>query len=282
MASNGDGPQTQGGGMVATRAGRPYRILLDTAVEIAGSDAASIQIYDEETSGLRLADWRGFHPESAQFWDLVVPESASTCGMALVTGARVVVPDLEADAALAGSDDLLEYRRSRLAAVQSTPLVTDDGRIVGMISTHWRKPHEPAAAELRRIDSLARRCAAAIASEQRREVQLQSLSAPLLRAVNQRIREMAEQFDSLVSDVTPQEYLCECGCGVRVALTSGEFDARITAQEPVTAHGHVIGRAQAARKLSLQEDAAALRRRPDRSSARATYWQDETRPHEAN
>lgn len=132
------------------------RNALDEAVEIAGSDASSIQVLDPDRGGLRLAGWRGFHPVSAAVWELVVPASASTCGMALVTGERVVVPDLETEDALAGSADLHEYRRSRLRAVQSTPLVADDGRVVGMISTHWRRPHEPSAAELRRIDALAR------------------------------------------------------------------------------------------------------------------------------
>jgi len=37
---------------------------------------------------------------------------------------------------LAGTDDLHEYRRSSLRAVQSTPLLTADGQVVGMLSTH--------------------------------------------------------------------------------------------------------------------------------------------------
>jgi DNA-binding CsgD family transcriptional regulator len=115
-----------------------------------------------------LAGWRGFHPDSAAFWDLVVPESASTCGMALVTGDRVVVPDLEIAEGLAGTEDLHEYRRSRLRAVQSTPLVGGDGVVVGMISTHWRSAHEPSAVELRRLDELARRCASAVVQERGR------------------------------------------------------------------------------------------------------------------
>src|SRR5262249_62130325 len=48
-----------------------------------------------------------------------------------------------------------EYRRSGLRAVQPTPLFTGDGRVVGMLSTHWRSPHEVRAEELRRIDLLA-------------------------------------------------------------------------------------------------------------------------------
>ena len=81
-------------------------------MEIVGSDAASIQVYDPDERGLRLVGWRGFDPASAAFWRLVVPESASTCGLALAAGTRVVVPDVETAAALAGSEDMHEYRRS--------------------------------------------------------------------------------------------------------------------------------------------------------------------------
>lgn len=248
-------------GAGVTTAGGSHRVFLDAAVDIAGSDASSIQVLDPDVGGLRLAGWRGFHPVSAAFWELVVPGSASTCGMALVTGERVVVPDLESEEALAGSEDLHEYRRSRLRAVQSTPLVADDGRVVGMISTHWRRPHDPSAAELRRIDSLARRCAAAVVRERAHPEHAPSVSSELLHEVNQRIREMAAQFASTAADDVPQSYLCECGCGAWVALTGTEFDVTVAAQRPVTARGHLVAQSEAARQLSrtLRNDAAALR-----------------------
>lgn len=244
-----------------TAAVRSYRDFADAAAGIVDSDAASVQVYDEEHGGLRLAAWRGFHPVSAAFWELVVPESASTCGMALVTGERVVVPDLEVEPALAGSEDLYEYRRSRLSAVQSTPLVAVDGRVVGMLSTHWRTSHEPSASELRRIDALARRCATVVRGEEGRPVRESAVAAELLHEVNQRIREMAARFASTAADDAPQEYLCECGCGAWVALTVAEFDAGLAAGQPVTAQGHLLVRARGARQLSrtLQADAAALR-----------------------
>lgn len=223
-----------------TNAVGSYRVFLDAAVEIAGSDAASVQVFDEAQGGLRLAGWRGFHPASARFWRLVVPESASTCGMALVTGERVVVGDVGADEALAGSEDLFEYRRSRLAAVQSTPLLTDDGRFVGMISTHWHRPHEPSTAELQRIDALARRCASAVARVQESPGAWQTVGSHLLHEVNQRIHELAAGFDQLASDGARQEYLCECGCGEWLALTGSEFEVKIAAQEPLTAEGHMV------------------------------------------
>ena len=81
-------------------------------VDLAGLDRAS----------LRLLAWRNFHPDSAAFWHEVTAGAGSTCGQALRDNARAVVGDVEACDFMAGTQDLEEYRRSGLRAVQSTPL----------------------------------------------------------------------------------------------------------------------------------------------------------------
>lgn len=261
MARDGDGPLGgRGDGATATAAGT-YRNFLDAAIEASGSDAASIQVYDEERGALRLVGSRGLHPLSADFWHLVVPDSTCVCGMALGVQERVVVPDVAAEAAIAGSEDMHEFRRSRLTAVQSTPLLDADGRLLGMLSTHWRRAHEPSAVELRRIDSLARQCAATVTNERERLGHWQLVGPLLLREVNQRIREKAADFDAILNEEAPQEYLCECGCGGWVALAGSDFDASAAAGQPITVDGHLFARARAVRAVSqlLRDDATALR-----------------------
>jgi hypothetical protein len=61
--------------------------------------------------------------------------------MALSAGCRVLVPDVEA------SEAFDAFRWSGIRAVQSTPLLTRSGRLLGMISTHWRTPHRPTERE---------------------------------------------------------------------------------------------------------------------------------------
>jgi GAF domain-containing protein len=73
--------------------------------------------------------------------------------------ARVVVPDIETCDFMAGTSNLDEYRRSYIRAVQSTPLLSFSGELLGTISTHWREPHQPAERALRRLDVLARQAA---------------------------------------------------------------------------------------------------------------------------
>jgi len=139
--------------------GAIYHHVLDAAIELMSADMGSMQVFDPERGELRLLAERGFHPESATYWQWVRLNSGSTCGMALSAGCRVIVPDIEAHEAIVGTADLDAYRRSEIRAVQSTPLVARSGRLLGMISTHWRKPHRPTERELRPLDVLARQAA---------------------------------------------------------------------------------------------------------------------------
>src|SRR5690606_23140991 len=58
-----------------------------------------------------------------------------------------------------GNEDLREFRRSGIRSVQSTPLFSRAGHLVGMVSTHWREPHTPKAPERRLLDIMARQAA---------------------------------------------------------------------------------------------------------------------------
>jgi len=136
-----------------------YERVLDAAISMMSADMGSIQMLCPERGELQLLAWRGFYPESAAFWEWVRLDPASTCGQALSSGVRVVVPNVEACDFMAGTADLDFYRRSGIAAVQSTPLVSRSGRLLGMISTHWCAPHRPAERALLLLDVLARQAA---------------------------------------------------------------------------------------------------------------------------
>lgn len=140
-----------------------YAQLLDAAMALMRADAASVQILEPRSNRLRLSAARHFHADSAAFWEWVDARSETSCGQALRDGSRVVITDLEAAPALAGTPDLAAYRRSGLRAVQSTPLVGRDGAPLGMISTHWRRPHRPGPRDFDLFDVLARQAADLIA-----------------------------------------------------------------------------------------------------------------------
>src|SRR5262249_36139962 len=136
-----------------------YRRVLDAAIDLMSAHIGSLQSFSPEQRELRLLVWKGFHPDSAAFWERVGLESATACGAALSVGHRVMVPDVEACDFMAGTADLDAYRQSGIRAVQSTPLVSRSGRLLGMISTHWLEPHQPTERAFRLFDVLARQAA---------------------------------------------------------------------------------------------------------------------------
>ncbi|HEX5272852.1 MAG TPA: LuxR C-terminal-related transcriptional regulator [Gemmataceae bacterium] len=134
-----------------------YEQILDAARAVLRSDMASLQAFVPDRNELLLLAQSGFEPESAGHWKRV--GSTTICGRAMASGGRVIVPDLECCDFPAGTEDLAPYRLSGIRATQSTRLVSRGGRLVGMISTHWREPHAPSERELSLFDVLARQAA---------------------------------------------------------------------------------------------------------------------------
>ena len=136
-----------------------FEQILEASMEVMSSDAASVQMLEPGGASLTLIGWKNFHPDSAAFWQHVTADAGSTCGVALRDNVRVMVTDVDACEFMAGTQDLEEYRRSRIRAVQSTPLLARTGRPLGMISTHWHAPHTPSEDGFRLFDVLARQAA---------------------------------------------------------------------------------------------------------------------------
>ena len=133
--------------------------LLESAVMQMRSDAASVQLLDVEKNELLLLGWKGFHPDSATHWQRVACGPESTCGAALKERQRVIVADVNDPSCGLTQEGITCYALSGLVAVQSTPLVSRDGRLLGMLSTHWRRLHQPAERDLALFDVLARQAA---------------------------------------------------------------------------------------------------------------------------
>jgi PAS domain S-box-containing protein len=139
--------------------GALYEQILDTAVAIAHSDFASIQMFYPErgSSGeLRLLGHRGFAKEAAKSWEWVSPAASTAGAEAFFKRQRIVVPDVRKCALIEPSAELEVFIASGIVAMQTTPLLSRSGALLGVLSTHWRKPHELSASELRSLDILER------------------------------------------------------------------------------------------------------------------------------
>ena len=158
-----------------------YEHIVDSAVAVMHSDFASLQmLHPERGPGgeLGLLSYRGFNAQAAGFWEWVRPTSASTCGVALRTGQRVIVPDVQTSDFMAGTEDQAICLQTGIRSAQSTPLVSRSGKLLGLISTHWRQPHRPTEQELRLMDVLAR-LATDLIERSQSEKALQDMNADL-------------------------------------------------------------------------------------------------------
>lgn len=183
-----------------------FNEFCEAARALMRSDCASIQVLDETGSRLRLAGHVGFHPESAAFWEWVDAGVGSTCGRALAANERVIVADM--DHFEAEPSDLDAYHRSGILSVQSTPLVSSTGQVVGMISTHWHRQDATGEASYRFFDILAR-LAADFIVRIRAETALRESEAHLATELKhtELLRELALQvvaeksFSTIYSDI---------------------------------------------------------------------------------
>ena len=108
---------------------------------------------------LSLLCSRGLPEEYVKFWQWVTPDAHTSCTKALKSGQREIVSDYEQWDMIAGTEDLLAFQQTGIRAAQTTPLLSRDGNLLGMISTHWSQPHTPSDRDLRLLDILARQAA---------------------------------------------------------------------------------------------------------------------------
>jgi PAS domain S-box-containing protein len=140
-----------------------YQRILVTAMHIMRSDFASLQmVYTEsgKSSKLKLLAYHGLNDEAAALWEWVDAVSGSSpCSEALRKSCRIIVPNVEKCDFMKGTDDLAFLLQTGIHAIQSTPLYSRSGKLLGMISTHWGKTHMPLDRELNFLDLLARQAA---------------------------------------------------------------------------------------------------------------------------
>ena len=129
--------------------------MLAATIELLGAEMGNVQLLDEASGKLKIAAYRGFEAEFLEFFQEVAAEDDSACGRALRSRRRIIIEDVEQDPRFASS--LPVVGRAGFRAVQSTPLLDRDGKVLGMLSTHFRSPHRPSKLDLQQLDLYARR-----------------------------------------------------------------------------------------------------------------------------
>jgi hypothetical protein len=118
---------------------------LDGAMSLMGADFGNVQLRDRRSGELRIAAQVGFGEDFLEHF-AAVADDGSACGRAASRRAQVVVADVSTDEAFE------PHRRiaaaSGFRAVLSTPIVSPTGRLIGVVSTHFREPRHLSEGEL--------------------------------------------------------------------------------------------------------------------------------------
>ena len=161
--------------------------LLDEIVaagtEITGADMGNIQLF--QNGVLQIVSQRGFASPFLDFFNHVTHGTAA-CGTALERHERIIVEDILKSPIFIGTPALDVMLAADARAVQSTPLISRSGTLLGMFSTHYRTPRRPGDRELRMLDLLARQAADFIESR---------LSSNALRESEERLRLATEHAE---------------------------------------------------------------------------------------
>jgi PAS domain S-box-containing protein len=123
--------------------------ILQASMEIVGAPMGTVQVYDTARETLDIVAQQGFSQNALDhFGD--VPLEHSACGRAMASGERVIIEDVECDSEFTSHRSIAASVGYR--AVQSTPLVSRGGNLLGAVSTHFTRPHRPSERELRMLD----------------------------------------------------------------------------------------------------------------------------------
>jgi PAS domain S-box-containing protein len=131
--------------------------ILAGAIELLGADMGTIRILDSTRGTLQVGAQRGFKKDFLDFFGEVSATGDSPCGRALRSGERMVIEDVEADKLFAPFRPLA--RSAGFRAVQSTPIMSREGALLGTLATHFRSVHMPADQDLRLLDLYVRQAA---------------------------------------------------------------------------------------------------------------------------
>jgi len=128
--------------------------IVDAAIFLSNASKGNMQVFDPFSGGLTLVAQRGFEKPFLDTFKLVTHPSTAS-GVALATRERVIVEDVLESKVFAGTPGLQVVLDAGVRAVQSTPLISSSGKVLGMITTHYAEPHRPRERELRLMDLLA-------------------------------------------------------------------------------------------------------------------------------
>jgi GAF domain-containing protein len=131
--------------------------ILDLSVALTNADYGNVQLMNWKRGWLEIKAQRGFQDEFLNFFKWVKLDDGTACARAVQDRGAIIIEDVAADVQF--SPYLQIARRAGFRAVQSTPLVSTSGALVGIVSTHFRRQHRPDPPQIVALNRMAQMAA---------------------------------------------------------------------------------------------------------------------------
>lgn len=133
--------------------GEALKDIVNVARRLNGADRGVLQVFDRRLGGLRIVAQHGFRTPFLDYFKLVTG-TESTCGEAMMRNQVVVVDDV-LNSPIFDRPTRRVMKTAGALSVQSTPMVTASGLLVGVLSTHFDRPWAPTYGEQYLVQALA-------------------------------------------------------------------------------------------------------------------------------
>jgi GAF domain-containing protein len=162
---------------------------------LSETDLGNVQLMDWKTGYLQIAAQRGFGDEFLTFFKRVNALSSSACGRALRKRESIIIEDITSDLEFSPCRPIAG--RAGFRAVQSTPIVSKSGAMIGILSTHFPAAHRPSGTTMDALKDLARSAANAVIFQRSKMNDVNFMIERSRRALEDSRRAIAQAKDTV-------------------------------------------------------------------------------------
>jgi two-component system CheB/CheR fusion protein len=188
--------------------------VLTSAISLLGADCGRVQLFDRDSRHPRATMQQGFSSEECDYVEQIDAGETSPWAIALRTRTSNEVSDVLNDPGSASMRDLVA--RAGYRAVQCTPLCSQEGDLVGMVSVYFRAPHRFSEREKQLAD---------LVGQQAADLVVRNAQQDTLTKLNDELRERTEALEAsqeelLHQDSHREEFLASLGHELRNPMSA--------------------------------------------------------------
>ena len=134
-----------------------YENILHQGMMLNKTKTGTLQIINNKEHSLEIVYSAGVSKKFVDHFKIVEAGDGSVCGRALKNGQSIYVSDLTQDESFV--PHLKIALHDGIRAVQSTPLISKNGKVIGILSTHFKLPKKLSKTELTLFENFCQKAA---------------------------------------------------------------------------------------------------------------------------